>query len=59
MTIARKNYTQKFKDEAVELFLASDLPTTHIASSVGVMAGTQSNWFNKYREQNPERTYTG
>lgn len=59
MTAARKKYTQKFKDEAVELFLASDLQITHVASSVGVMAGTQGNWFKKYREQNPERFYTG
>ncbi|SDR93520.1 transposase [Brevibacterium sandarakinum] len=59
MATTRKKYTQKFKDEAVELFLASDLPITHVASNVGVKAGTLGNWIKKYREDNPEKFDTG
>ncbi|MDN6373352.1 MAG: transposase [Brevibacterium aurantiacum] len=39
----RKKYTRKFKDEAVELFLASDLPIAQVAAKVGVKAGTLGN----------------
>lgn len=59
MTTTRKKYSKKFKDEAVELFLASDLPIAHVASNVGVKAGTLGNWIKKYREDNPEKFDTG
>lgn len=55
----RKKYTRKFKDEAVELFLASDLPIAQVAAKVGVKAGTLGNWIKKYREANPEKFDTG
>ena len=55
----RKKYTRKFKDEAVELFLASDLPITQVAANIGVKAGTLGNWIKKYREENPEKFDTG
>lgn len=59
MTTTRKKYTQKFKDETVDLFLASDLPITRVASNVGVKAGTLGNRIKKYREDNPEKLNTG
>jgi len=55
VTTSRKKYTQKFKDDAVELFLASDRPIAHVAESVGVKAGTLGNWIKKYRAQHPEK----
>lgn len=54
MTTSRKKCTQKFKDDAVELFLASDRPIDHVAESVGVKAGTLGNWIKKYRSEHPE-----
>lgn len=59
MTTTRKKYTQRFKNDAVELFLASDLPITQVASNVGVKAGTLGNWIKKYRQEHPEKFDTG
>lgn len=59
MTTTRKKYTQRFRNDAVELFLASDLPITQVASNVGVKAGTLGNWIKKYRQDHPEKFDTG
>ena len=58
MTTSRKKYTQKFKDDAVELFLTSDRPIVEVAESVGVKAGTLGNWIKKYRAEHPEKFAT-
>ncbi|WP_166827747.1 transposase [Brevibacterium limosum] len=58
MTTSRKKYTQKFKEDAVELFLTSDRPIVQVAESVGVKAGTLGNWIKKYRAEHPEKFAT-
>lgn len=58
MAASRKKYSQKYKDDAVELFLTSGKPIAEIAESLGVNAGTLGNWIKKYRIEHPEKFTT-
>ena len=54
----RKRYTQKHKDDAVELVISSGRPIAQIALDIGVNEGTLGTWVRKYREQHPDRFVT-
>lgn len=43
----RKRYSQKYKDDAVELVLSSGRPITQIAPDIGVNEGTLGTWVRK------------
>lgn len=58
MTTSRQKCTQKFKDDAVDLFLTSDRPIVQVAESVGVKAGTVGNWIKEYRAEHPAKFTT-
>lgn len=49
----RKKYTQKFKDDAVELVLSSGRPVAQVCVDIGVNEGTLGNWVRKYKEEHP------
>lgn len=44
---ARKKYTQQYKDEAVELVVASGRPIAEVARDLGLNEGTLGNWVNQ------------
>lgn len=43
---ARKKYTQEYKDEAVELVVASGRPIAQVAVDLDLNEGTLGNWVN-------------
>lgn len=51
----RKRYTQKYKEEAVELVLSSGRPIAQVAGEIGVNEGTLGKWVRNHREDHPER----
>ena len=44
MARRRRNFTQEFKAEAVDLVQSSDKPITHVARDIGVSASGLRNW---------------
>lgn len=54
----RRKYSQKYKDDSVELVLSSDRPIAQVAPEIGVNEGTLGNWVRKYRQRYPERFAT-
>jgi transposase len=51
----RKRYSQKYKDDAVELVISSGRPIAQVAPDIGVNEGTRGTWVRKYREDHPDR----
>jgi transposase len=54
----RKRYSQKYKDDAVELVISSGRPIAQVAPDIGVNEGTLGTWVRKYREDHPDRFLT-
>jgi transposase-like protein len=54
----RKRYSQKYKDDAVELMISSGRPIAQVAPDIGVNEGTLGTWVCKYREDHPDRFLT-
>jgi transposase len=53
-----KKYSQKFKDDAVELVISSGRPITQVCVDLGIKESTLGNWVRKYREEHPDRFTT-
>lgn len=51
----RKRYSQKYKDEAIELVLSSGRPIAQVAAEIGVNEGTLGKWMRNHRQDHPER----
>ena len=51
----RKKYSQKYKDDAVELVISSGRPIAQVCVDIGVNEGTLGNWVRTYRAEHPER----
>lgn len=51
----RKKYSQKYRDEAVELVVTSGRPIAQVAVDIGLNVGTLGNWVRRYRKEHPER----
>lgn len=54
----RKRYSQKYKDDSVELVISSGRPIAQVAPDIGVNEGTLGTWVRKYREDHPDRFLT-
>ncbi len=50
-----KKYTQKDKDDAVELVISSGRPIAQVCTDIGVNEGTLAHWVRRYRVDRPER----
>lgn len=46
----RKRYSQKYKDDAVELVISSGRPIAQVAPDIGRERGHSGDWVRKYRE---------
>ena len=44
----RKNYTQEFRDGAVDLLRTSDQPLSQVARELGVSVASLRNWKNQF-----------
>ena len=47
----RRQYTAEYREEAVQLVLASGRPIAVVARELGVNEGTLGNWVNRYRRE--------
>jgi len=48
-----RKFTREYRDEAVQLVIASARPIAEVARELGLHESTLSNWVSKYRTDHP------
>lgn len=48
-----RKFTQEYRDEAVQLVIATGRPSAEVARELGINEGTLGNWVMRYRTDHP------